>query len=80
MFTRNSTCPLRPESDRLPTNRDVSLRAADKPRCVVRGFAIRSERALCREVQVNCAYRWFCGLSIEDRVPDLRWPAAAPSQ
>ena len=29
-------------------------------------FAIRSERALCREVQVNLAYRWFCGLSIED--------------
>ena len=23
-------------------------------------FAIRSERALCREVQVNLAYRWFC--------------------
>jgi transposase len=33
-------------------------------------FAIRSERALCRDVQVNFAYRWFCGLSIEDRVPD----------
>jgi transposase len=27
-------------------------------------FAIRSERAICREVQVNLAYRWFCGLSI----------------
>src|SRR6516164_8554434 len=33
-------------------------------------FGIRSERALCREVQVNLAYRWFCGLGIEDRVPD----------
>jgi transposase len=33
-------------------------------------FAIRSERALCREVRVNLAYRWFCGLSIEDRLPD----------
>ena len=33
-------------------------------------FAIRSERALCREVQVNFAYRWFCGLSIEDKLPD----------
>jgi len=33
-------------------------------------FAIRSERALCREVKVNLAYRWFCGLSIEDQVPD----------
>lgn len=33
-------------------------------------FAIRSERALCREVQVNFAYRWFCGLSIENKIPD----------
>jgi len=33
-------------------------------------FAIRSERQLCREVMVNLAYRWFCGLSIEDQVPD----------
>jgi transposase len=33
-------------------------------------FAIRSERALCRDVQVNLAYRWLCGLSIEDKVPD----------
>ncbi len=33
-------------------------------------FAIRSERMLCREVKVNLAYRWFCGLSIEDSIPD----------
>jgi transposase len=33
-------------------------------------FAIRSERALCRDVRVNPAYRWFCGLSIEDKVLD----------
>src|SRR5215813_8286893 len=33
-------------------------------------FAIRSERALCREVKVNLAYRWFCDLSIEDQIPD----------
>src|ERR1043166_4160141 len=37
---------------------------------VVYVFAIRSERLLCREVQVNLAYRWFCGLSIEDKIPD----------
>src|SRR5207245_10153749 len=29
-----------------------------------------SERLLCREVKVNLAYRWFCGLSIEDKIPD----------
>jgi transposase len=33
-------------------------------------FAVRSERALCREVRVNLAYRWFCGLGIEDNIPD----------
>jgi transposase len=33
-------------------------------------FAIRSERAICRDLHVNLAYRWFCGLSIEDKIPD----------
>jgi transposase len=33
-------------------------------------FAIRSERAICRDLQVNLAYRWFCRLSIEDKIPD----------
>ncbi len=33
-------------------------------------FAIRSERLICREVQVNLAYRWFCKLGIEDAIPD----------
>lgn len=33
-------------------------------------FAIRSERQLCAEVRVNLAYRWFCGLGLEDRIPD----------
>jgi transposase len=33
-------------------------------------FAIRSERQLCSEVQVNLAYRWFCKLGIEDGIPN----------
>jgi len=33
-------------------------------------FAIRSERLLCREVQVNLAYRRFCRLGIEIAIPD----------
>ena len=32
--------------------------------------SIRSERRLCQEVKVNLAYRWFCGLGIEDKVPN----------
>lgn len=33
-------------------------------------FGIRSERKLCEEVHLNLAYRWFCRLCLEDRVPD----------
>ena len=31
---------------------------------------IRSERRLCEEVHLNLAYRWFCRLGLEGRVPD----------
>jgi transposase len=33
-------------------------------------LGICSERRLCEEVKLNLAYRWFCRLSIEDKVPD----------
>lgn len=33
-------------------------------------YSIRSERRLCQEVAMNLAYRWFCRLGLEDRVPD----------
>jgi transposase len=32
-------------------------------------YSIRSERRLCQEVRMNLAYRWFCGLGLEDTVP-----------
>ncbi len=32
-------------------------------------YSIRSERRLCQEVALNLAYRWFCGLGLEDKVP-----------
>jgi transposase len=31
--------------------------------------SIRSERRLCREVELNLACRWFCRLGLEDQVP-----------
>ena len=31
---------------------------------------IRSERLLCEEVHLNLAYRWFCRLGLDGRVPD----------
>lgn len=33
-------------------------------------FGIRSERRLCDEVHLNLAYRWFCRLDLQQRVPD----------
>ncbi len=33
-------------------------------------YSIRSDRRLCQEVKMNLAYRWFCGLGLEDAVPD----------
>ncbi len=33
-------------------------------------YGIRSERRLCEEVNFNLAYRWFCGLGLEDNVPN----------
>jgi len=33
-------------------------------------YGIRSERRLCEEVELNLAYRWFCRLDLDDKVPD----------
>lgn len=33
-------------------------------------YSIRSDRRLCQDVDMNFAYRWFCGLGLEGRVPD----------
>ena len=33
-------------------------------------MGIRSERRLCEEVHLNLAYRWFCRLGLDDKVPD----------
>jgi transposase len=33
-------------------------------------YSIRSDRRLCQDVDMNFAYRWFCGLGFEGRVPD----------
>lgn len=33
-------------------------------------FGVRSERRRREEVRLNPAYRWFCGLGLEDPIPD----------
>jgi transposase len=32
-------------------------------------YGIRSERRLCEEVHLNLAYRWFCHLGLENKIP-----------
>jgi len=33
-------------------------------------YGIRFERRLCQEVELHLAYRWFCRLDLDDKVPD----------
>ena len=33
-------------------------------------YGIKSERRLVEEVQLNIAYRWFCGLDLSDNIPE----------
>jgi len=33
-------------------------------------YSVRSERRLCQDVELNLAYRWFCRLGLEDKVPN----------
>ncbi len=33
-------------------------------------YGMRSERRLCEEVELHLAYRWFCRLDLDDKVPD----------
>ena len=33
-------------------------------------YGIRSERRLCEEVDLHLAYRWFCRLDLDDKMPD----------
>lgn len=33
-------------------------------------YGIRFEQGLCEEVELHLAYRWFCWLDLDDKVPD----------
>jgi transposase len=35
-------------------------------------YGIRHERRLCEEVKLHLAYRWFCKLDLDDKVPTTR--------
>jgi transposase len=65
-WVRSELAPFYPEMGRPSIDPELMIRML----IIGYVFAIRSERAICRDVQVNLAYRWFCGLSIEDKIPD----------
>src|SRR5262252_9919926 len=65
-WIRCGLAPFYPEMGRPSIDPELMIRML----IIGYAFAIRSERAICRDVQVNLAYRWFCGLSIEDKIPD----------
>ena len=33
-------------------------------------YGIKSERRLVQEIQLNIAYRWFCGFELGEKIPD----------
>src|SRR5258708_6912990 len=65
-FAVEASAPFYPKMGRPSIDPELMIRM------LIIGYvlAVRSERAICRDVQVNLAYRWFCGLSIEDKIPD----------
>ena len=40
-------------------------------------YGIKSERRLEAEVQLNLAYRWFCGFELDEAIPDHSKPELA---
>ena len=65
-WLRNEVAPHYSPMGRLSIDLELMIRML----VVGYVFAIRSERLICREVQVNLAYRWFCKLGMEDTIPD----------
>ena len=63
---RRQLAPLYSETGRPSVDPELMIRMLIIGYCL----GIRSERRLCEEVYLNLAYRWFCRLGLEARVPD----------
>jgi transposase len=57
--------PYYSEIGRPSVDRELMIRMLLVGYC----YGIRSERRLCDEVAMHLAYRWFCKMDIEDKVP-----------
>jgi transposase len=63
---RTRVAPLYSSTGRPSIDPELMIRMLIVGYC----FAIRSERRLCDEVHLNLAYRWFCRLGLDGKVPD----------
>ena len=63
---RKTLSPFYSHTGRPSIDPEVMLRMLVVGYC----YGIRSERRLCEEVHLNLAYRWFCRLGLEGKVPD----------
>ena len=63
---RESLSPYYSHTGRPSIDPEVMLRMLIVGYC----YGIRSERRLCEQVHLNLAYRWFCRLGLEGKVPD----------
>ncbi len=66
-FLRNLTAPLYvSEKGRPSIDPEIFVRMI----LLEYLYNINSDRQLCEEISYNLAYRWFCKLSLTDKVPD----------
>jgi transposase len=63
---REQMRPFYSEIGRLSIDPELMLRMLIVGYC----YGIRSERKLCEEPELHLAYRWFCRLDLDDKVPD----------
>jgi len=63
---RNGLKPFYSNTGRPSVDPELMIRMLLVGYCM----GIRSERRLCEEVHLNLAYRWFCRLGLDGKVPD----------
>jgi transposase len=63
---RNALKPFYSNTGRPSVDPELMIRMLLVGYCM----GIRSERRLCDEVHLNLAYRWFCRLGLDSKVPD----------
>src|ERR1700675_1711495 len=63
---REKLAPLYSEIGRPSIDPELMIRMLIVGYC----YGIRFERKLCEEVELHLAYRWFCRLDLDDKVPN----------